>query len=195
MLKKAAKIAIFERDNYTCQGCQKKLPSHYQVINPNPQKDNYLVVDHKNGASNDPENLQALCVTCNSVKAGKSQDNFRLSVALKRLGPCVTYYPSLARSLGLKESIFLCQLIYWTPRGRHEKGDGWIYKSVEEMEKETGLGYKEQARLRKALVERNILEERYERQSHRLYVKVNADVLNSHHLPNGLTLKSQMPSH
>jgi hypothetical protein len=89
----------------------------------------------------------------------------------------VAYYPSLARLVGLKESIFLCQLLYWSPKGRHDKGEGWIYKTAEEMEVETGLSYKEQIRLRKSLFRQGLIEENYARSEHRLYFRVNADNL------------------
>jgi hypothetical protein len=117
----------------------------------------------------------------------KDKNVFTLTSALKRLGPCVTYYPALASLVGLKESIFLCQLIYWTPRARQDKGDGWIYKSAEEMTAETGLSYKEQVRLRKGLVEKKLLEETYERTEHRLYFRVCSEELDrlGEHLPVG----------
>jgi hypothetical protein len=91
----------------------------------------------------------------------------------------MTYYPSLAQLVGLKESIFLCQILYWSPRGRHEKGEGWIYKSAEEMQIETGLSYKEQIRLRRALVKRGLLEEMHVRAEHRLYFRVSAERLDA----------------
>lgn len=179
-ISKETELFIFQRDNYTCQGCKKQFPHKYEI--PAEQRNartNFLIVDHMNDRSENIENLQTLCFKCNGSKAGKSANSFRLFSALKRLGPCVVYYPSLARLIGLKESIFLCQLIYWTPRGRNDKGDGWIYKSVEEMEEETGLSYKEQLRLRKSLSMMGLLEEKYERDSHNLYFKVNADELDS----------------
>jgi hypothetical protein len=99
----------------------------------------------------------------------------------------MTYYPSLALVMGLKESIFLCQLIYWTPRGRHEKGDGWIYKSADEMKEETGLTYKEQLRLRKSLLKQDLLEENYDRETHQLFFRVKPEALDSlgGHMTNG----------
>lgn len=140
----------------------------------------------------DITNLQSLCTVCNSFKAGKSDNNFRLSIALKRLGPCVVYYPSLSRLIGLKESIFLCHLIYWTPKARHEKGEGWIYKSAEDFLEETGLSYKEQLRVRELLVDAGLIEEFYDRQEHVLYFRVKPETLDSlgEHIPNGHMPKS-----
>jgi hypothetical protein len=189
-MRRGLEESIFERDKNTCNGCRLVLPTKFEV--KHPTSENYLVVDHRNGRSNDPSNLQALCMKCNSSKAGKGGAAFDLSVALKTLGQCVAYYPSLARVMGIKESIFLCQLIYWTPKGRHEKGEGWIYKSVEEMDAETGLSYKEQIRVRKSLVDQGLIEEFYERNEHRLYFKVlsaglkkKGDQLTNGHMPEG----------
>lgn len=102
------------------------------------------------------------------------------------------YYPSLARLIGLKESIFLCQLLYWVPKANNGHSDGWIYKSVEEMESETGLSYKEQIRLRKSLVEQGLLEEKYERDSHNLFFKINLEMLDAkgEHMTDGHMPKS-----
>lgn len=193
---------IFERDGYVCQGCRVKLPCvlDVSVKDRDPWFGGYkvlfLIVDHIDGPSMEASNLQALCWRCNSAKSGRGGNSFKLSLALKRLGPCMTYYPSIAAIVGLKESIFLCQLIYWTPRGRHEKGEGWIYKSVEEMAAETGLGYKEQIRVRSSLVEGGLLEEQYERNEHRLYFRIvpeQLDILGDQidwHMPVGQVLKS-----
>lgn len=111
--------------------------------------------------------------------------------ALEKFGRPMTYYPSIAKWLGLKETIFLCQLIYWTPKAH--SGDGWIYKKVEEMQAETGLTYKEQIRLRESLVTQGLLEQRYSREEHVLHFKVNYTKFNSvaaQHMT-----KRQMPKH
>lgn len=100
-----------------------------------------------------------------------------LMTAIKRLGRCVAYYPALSRVVGLKESIFLCQLIYWTPKASNDKGDGWIYKSVEALDEETGLSYKEQKRIRQSLKKQGLLDEQYDRNKHLLYYKVNTEAL------------------
>lgn len=194
---KELELRVFTRDNNTCQGCKGKFPTKYDLAPTKRNgKQNYLLVDHKDGASINIDNLQTLCWLCNSAKSGKSDNAFKLTMALKKLGPCVTYYPSLARIMGLKESIFLCQLLYWMPRGRHDKGNGWIYKSVEEMEFETGLTYKEQIRLRKSLMDQDLLEEEYDREQHVLYYRVKTDSLDSkaEHITNGHMPKQDMPS-
>jgi hypothetical protein len=99
----------------------------------------------------------------------------------------LTFYPRLARAIGLKESILLCQLIYWTPRSKRD--GGWVYKSAEEFEMETGLSYKEQRRVREVLRNRGLIEERNAKDEHRLYFRVIPDAIDrafeEHHLPNG----------
>lgn len=49
----------------------------------------------------------------------------------------ILYHPGLAEALGsINASILLCQLLYW-----HDKGSkkGWIYKTIVELEEETGI--------------------------------------------------------
>lgn len=90
--------------------------------------------------------------------------------SIRALGRPMTYYPSLVPLIGKSETLFLSQLLYWSPRGK--KADGWIYKPVDEVEDETGLTYREQHRARKELVKRGIIEERYDRKEHVMYYRV-----------------------
>lgn len=118
-----------------------------------------------------------------------------LTASLQALGPCMTFYPKLARAIGLKESILLCQLIYWTPRSKRD--GGWVYKSAEEFEMETGLSYKEQRRVREVLRQRGLIEERNAKDEHRLYFRVIPDVIDrvfGEHLPNGQVPNGQVAS-
>lgn len=133
---------------------------------------NFLVLDHRDGRSDAEENLQPLCWRCNCAKAGRSNYQFKLSLSLKRLGRPVVFYPSVAKLIGMGESIFLAQLLYWTPRARNEMGDGWIYKSAEELEEETGLTYRQQRLVRRRLRKFGFLEECNRRTEHRLYFRV-----------------------
>ena len=101
----------------------------------------------------------------------------KLLESLQELGRVVAYYPSLARALkDVKAAIFLAQLIYWTPRTRPE-AEGWIFKTTNEIEMETGLVYEEQLTARKKLVKLGVLEEHYARLEHRLYFRVKGDKL------------------
>lgn len=101
----------------------------------------------------------------------------KLSDYLRDVGRPVSYYPSMAHALGgVKQAVFLCQLIYWSDKG-HDT-DGWIYKSVDELKKETGMSYEEQRAARAALSKSGVLEELHKRLEHRLYFRVNFDALN-----------------
>jgi hypothetical protein len=95
---------------------------------------------------------------------------------LHEVGRPVAYYPSLARLLGgVKEAIFLCQLIYWD--GKQADEDGWIYKTQEEITAETGLSRREQEHARKTLRFLGVLEEKREGMPCRLFFRVNTDAL------------------
>jgi hypothetical protein len=99
---------------------------------------------------------------------------------LQQLGSPVAYYPSLARVLGsIKAAVFLAQLMYWTPRGK--KSDGWVFKTAEEWESETGLTYEEQRGAKKILGEdgKNVIEIRYARSAHTVYYRVRREVLDA----------------
>ena len=99
---------------------------------------------------------------------------------LESLGRPVAYYPSLARALGsIKAAVFLAQLIYWTPRAK--KADGWVFKTAEEWEADTGLTYEEQRGAKKILGEdgKNVIEIRYARSAHTVYYRVKRDVLDA----------------
>ena len=107
----------------------------------------------------------------------RTQSIMKLTDFLEDVGRPVTYYPALAERLGgVKQAIFLCQIIYWTGKGAHP--EGWIYKTAEELKTETGLSYKEQTGARKALVELGVLEEWNQRLHHRMHYRVKKDALN-----------------
>jgi len=99
-----------------------------------------------------------------------------LSDVLTGLGRPIAYHPGLAKILGVKETVFLCQLVYWD--GKQADTSGWIYKTQEEWEDETGLSAKEQRTARINLKASGLLEEREERLRHRMFYKVNFDKLN-----------------
>lgn len=115
----------------------------------------------------------------------------KLSESLQGLGHPVAYYPILGKVFGMQESIFLAQFVYWTGKG--DDPDGWIYKSAEEIQQETGLTYEQQQRVRKVLGSHErygvrgsrirrvhfeqIIEEKYDRTKHRMYYRVNLPAL------------------
>lgn len=71
----------------------------------------------------------------------------------------VAYWPYLARRVGgVKAAVMLSQLLYWNGDSTVQKRDGWLMKSVEDMENETGLNKVEQKNARKTLSKSGIIE-------------------------------------
>lgn len=102
--------------------------------------------------------------------------NMKLSDYIIDLGRPVAFYPNLKKITGsITASLFLCQILYWTPRS---KNDGWIFKDHYEIEEETSLSYYEQKTARKILRELGILEEQRERWKYKTRYKINEEVLN-----------------
>ena len=73
------------------------------------------------------------------------------------LGRPIAFYAELARELGgIEEAIFYQQIHYWGQRGKRD--DGFVYKTVEELEEETTLSRYQQDRIRKKLIKKGWLE-------------------------------------
>ena len=71
----------------------------------------------------------------------------------------VGYHPVVARAVGsVTAGIFLSQLLYWTPRTQN--GDGWLWKTRDEITAETALTRYEQETARRLLREAGVLEEK-----------------------------------
>jgi hypothetical protein len=101
----------------------------------------------------------------------------KLSEFLFDIGRPIAYYPGLRKLTGsTTATIFLCQFIYWTDK--ESSGNGWIYKTSEDIEKETGLSYEEQKTARKKLIRAGLMEERYARLDHQMYFRVLMEALN-----------------
>ncbi len=82
----------------------------------------------------------------------------RLSDFLVDVGRPVAYYPELSHITGgVKETLFLCQLLYWN--GKQNDSGGWIYKTQQEMFEETGLTRREQETARRNLKKKGFIEE------------------------------------
>ena len=78
---------------------------------------------------------------------------------LKILSSPVAYYAVFAKiGGGVTAGVFLSQLVYWTGRGK--RADGWVWKSAEDMEDETGLTRNEQETARRNLKARGLITER-----------------------------------
>ncbi len=98
----------------------------------------------------------------------------RLSDAFRNLGQPVVYYPKLVKPLGSPEAVILfCQLLWWQDKTDNELG---VYKSIEELEKETGLTYKMQRNALKKLIDQKLIIKTHVRSEHKLYFKVDFDV-------------------
>ena len=69
----------------------------------------------------------------------------------------IAFHPSLARELdGIEEAIFYQQLYYWKDKGNRE--DGFIHKTIEDIEEETTLTRRQQDRIRAKLVKMGWIE-------------------------------------
>jgi hypothetical protein len=99
------------------------------------------------------------------------------SEAYKHAGLGVWVPIKLIHAIGAKSAIFTSQLFYWT--GKERNGDGWVYKTKDEWEMETGLSRREQDTCVEDLKRKKILETRYERLEHRLYYRVSEEALDA----------------
>ena len=101
----------------------------------------------------------------------------KLTDFLQDVGRPIAYYPGLRRITGgVTATILLCQFIYW--RGKENDPDGWLYKTSEDIEQETGLSYDEQKTARGKLKECGLIEEHYARLDHQMRFRVNIDAIN-----------------
>jgi len=101
----------------------------------------------------------------------------KLTDFIQDVGRPATYYPSLRKITGsTNATLFLCQLIYW--RGKEADPNGWVYKTAEDMETETGLSYDEQKTARAKLKEAGLLDEHYARLDHQMKYRVNLEAVN-----------------
>lgn len=76
--------------------------------------------------------------------------------------------------IGVTAALFLSQMTYWTNRS---DDDGWVYKTQEEWEEETGLSRYEQEGARKKLRSIGVLLEKRKGVPARLFYKVDNNVL------------------
>ena len=92
--------------------------------------------------------------------------------AVRDLGRPVTYYPSLARIVGVRECVFLMQMVYWSTDSKSEDS-GWIYKSSKDWELELGLTERQQRLVRDNMKRMGLIDENYVRLRHRMYFRLN----------------------
>lgn len=94
------------------------------------------------------------------------------------LGRPVVYYPSLnAITGGVGATVFLANLFQWS--GTQRNPEGWIYKTQEEIEAETGLSRREQETARKLLRAATLLREERRGVPARLYYLIEVERLNA----------------
>lgn len=100
----------------------------------------------------------------------------KLSDFLIDVGQPVPYYPTLSKVVGgIKPCILLCRLAWWS--GLQHDVDGWIYKTQDEIEDETGLTAKEQVSAREELKHLELLEEKEDRLNHKKFYRICSDRL------------------
>ena len=107
-----------------------------------------------------------------------NRDIMRCKQALQG-GRTIAVYKCLVDVAGsIKAAVFLSQLVYWTRHGTAVvERDGWIFKSIAEMEDETGLSKREQGTCKQKLLERNLIETRRFGFGARLEMRLNLPAL------------------
>lgn len=101
----------------------------------------------------------------------------KLTEFISDVGRPVAYYPGLKKiTKSTTATILLCQLIYWT--GKQADPEGWIYKTSDDLEEETGLTYDEQKTARTQLVKLGLIEEVYRRLDHQMAFRIMANAIN-----------------
>jgi hypothetical protein len=94
---------------------------------------------------------------------------------LKTLGPTVAYHAGMAKYLGgVNPTLLFCQILYWSTKSM-ERPDLGVYKSVDELQRETGMTYREQVTARKCLVELGVVKVTRSRSEHRIYFLIDDD--------------------
>jgi hypothetical protein len=102
----------------------------------------------------------------------------KFSDVFRGLGRPVVYYPSLNALTGsVVATVFLANLFQWS--GTQRDPDGWIYKTQEEIEAETGLSRREQETARKQLRAATLLREERRGVPARLYYLIQVETLNA----------------
>ena len=101
----------------------------------------------------------------------------KLTDFIEDAGRPIAFYPKLRQLTGsTTATILLCQFIYW--RGKESDPEGWLYKTSDDIEEETGLSYNEQKTARKHLKDAGIIEEHYARLDHTMRFRLNLDTIN-----------------
>jgi hypothetical protein len=89
------------------------------------------------------------------------------------VGRAVSFLPSLVPHLGsVNATLFFCQFLYWTGKGGHPLG---TYKTIEDIQRETGLTREQQETARAKLRALGVLRET--RKPNRMYYRLDLDAL------------------
>ena len=127
---------------------------------------------------------------------GKAKEKMSISPVLDSDSTRISYLPELAQLFDddIALAIFLQQIWFWTEwhRKKGDLEDGWLYQSSDQIIESTRITYKQQSRVRATLVWCGVLEERHDRDKHRMYFKINRarlDELNQEHLTKGKVVR------
>jgi hypothetical protein len=105
------------------------------------------------------------------------------SESYEQVGRTISIPVKLIHAIGAKEAIFVSQLFFW--QGKQKDDQGWIYKTKLEIEEEIGLTREEQDRCVGYLKTNGLLETRHERLEHKLFYRLNLDLLDQVMEPEG----------
>jgi hypothetical protein len=90
---------------------------------------------------------------------------------LKQIGRPNAYYPCLAKPLGgVSSAVLFSQLFYWQDKATSNLG---VYKTRDELEKETGLTHNEQRTAIKKLCKKGVLIVTEKRLEHKTFYKID----------------------
>lgn len=91
-------------------------------------------------------------------------------------GKVIAFHPVYAQITGsLNAGLFLSQALYWTRTPPTPDRDGWFYRTADQWKGDTYLSRKEQASVRKRLVDLGILEEDLRGIPATLWFRLNLD--------------------
>jgi len=97
------------------------------------------------------------------------------SEAYEHAGQTIAVPVKLIHAIGAKGAILIAQLFYW--KGRERSTEGWVYKTKEELRRETGISIKEQRKCVEELKKMGVLETKYDRLEHRLNYRIHIEML------------------
>jgi len=87
----------------------------------------------------------------------------------------IAYQPYLVLLFGPATGLFLYQLLYWDQKGSNKAG--WVYKTMEDLKKETGLNRSNQETAIKKLIKVGVLEYRLAQVPRKRHFRLKLDEL------------------